>query len=180
MGANLPSIAGEPPATLAAAAARFESLGSVVARSSFYSTEPVGFADQPRFVNAAAKLETDLTPFELLGALLLIEQEFGRNRALSFTNGPRSLDLDILLYGDYVIGGALLEIPHPRLQERAFALVPLNEIAAQAVDPRSGSRVGELLKSLFSVSGNEMDAVVKIEGQEWRGRGAADPDDGER
>src|SRR5271157_4680556 len=125
MGANLPSLAGSPEATLAAVAARLESLGRVTARSSLYSTEPVGYANQPRFLNAAAALDTDLTPFELLGALLLIEEDFGRNRAYSVANGPRTLDLDILLYGDLVIGGSSLVVPHVRLAERAFVLVPL-------------------------------------------------------
>jgi 2-amino-4-hydroxy-6-hydroxymethyldihydropteridine diphosphokinase len=168
MGANLPSIAGPPEATLAAAAARLESLGRVLSRSSLYSTAPVGFADQPRFLNAVAALQIGLTPFELLGALLLIEQDFGRNRAFSIANGPRTLDLDILLYGDFVIGGATLEIPHPRLAERAFVLVPLNEIAPQAVDPRTGNTVSQLLQSLFPSPGNEIDAVVPIQSDLWR------------
>src|ERR1035441_712385 len=112
MGANLPSPAGPPEATLAAAAVRLGSLGRVTARSSLYSTVPVGFADQPRFLNAAAALGTDLTPFELLGALLLTEQNFGRNRANSLANGPRTLDLDILLYSDLVIGGSSLIVTH--------------------------------------------------------------------
>ncbi len=171
MGANLTSAAGPPEATLAAAAARLESLGCVAARSSLYSTAPVGFTDQPRFVNATAALETELTPFELLGAVLLIEQEFGRNRVSSLTNGPRTLDLDILLYGDFVVGGSSLVIPHPRLAERAFVLVPLNEIAPGAVDPRSGYTVSQLIsKFLSSVPspGNEINAVVQIQSDLWR------------
>jgi len=184
LGANLPSPSGPPEATLAAAAARLESLGRVLARSSLYSTTPVGFADQPRFLNAAAALETELTPFELLGALLLIEQDFGRNRAYSLANGPRTLDLDILLYGDFVIGGASLVIPHARLAERAFVLVPLNEIAPHAVDSRSGSTVSQLLGSLVPshgnqpYPGNDIDAVVQIKSELWRPLadfGAADP-----
>ncbi len=99
-------------------------------------------------------MKPSLTPFELLGALLLIEKEFGRNRATSLANGPRTLDLDILLYGDFVVGGSSLVIPHPRLAERAFVLVPLNEIAPQAIDPRTGSTVSQLLKSLFPTTGN--------------------------
>lgn len=174
MGANLPSSAGPPDATLAAAAERLNALGRVIARSSLYSTAPVGYAGQPRFFNAAAGLETDLTPFELLGALLLIEKDFGRNRVRNFQNGPRTLDLDILLYDDFVIGGATLEIPHPRLAERAFVLVPLNEIAPAVADPRTGRSVSELLKSLFPTSGDdphfghEIDAVVQIESEHWR------------
>ncbi|HEX4758019.1 MAG TPA: 2-amino-4-hydroxy-6-hydroxymethyldihydropteridine diphosphokinase [Terracidiphilus sp.] len=174
MGANLPSMIGQPEATLAAAAARLETLGDLVARSSLYSTAPVGYAEQPRFLNAAAALETDLTPFELLGALLLVEQEFGRNRTFSIANGPRTLDLDILLYDDFVIGGATLEIPHPRLAQRAFVLVPLHEIAPQAIDPITGSTVGKLLESLVLSSGNEIDAVVPIQSDVWRSAPSSD------
>lgn len=178
MGANLPSAVGLPDATLAAAAARFDELGRVIARSSLYSTAPVGYAEQPRFFNAAVTLETELTPFELLGALLLIEKDFGRNRVLNMQNGPRTLDLDILLYEDFVIGGATLEIPHPRLTERAFVLVPLNEIAPTAIDPRTRRSVSELLKSLFPVSGYDIDAVVQIKSEHWRScAGAADGDE---
>ena len=180
MGANLPSNAGPPEATLAAAASRLESLGRVAARSSLYSTAPVGFADQPRFVNAVAALETELTPFELLGAVLLIEQEFGRNRISSITNGPRTLDLDILLYGGFVIGGSSLVIPHPRLAERAFVLVPLNEIAPDALDPRSGytvSRLFRMYQSLIPSPGSEIHAVVPITSDQWRPGADYSPDD---
>jgi 2-amino-4-hydroxy-6-hydroxymethyldihydropteridine diphosphokinase len=168
MGANLPSPAGSPEATLAAASARLESLGRVLTRSSLYSTTPVGFVNQPRFLNAAAALETGLTPFELLGAVLLIEKDFGRNRAYSLANGPRTLDLDILLYGDFVIGGSSLVIPHPRLTKRAFVLVPLNEIAPQAIVPCIQNTVAQLLKSLVPGPGNEIDAVIPIQSDLWR------------
>jgi 2-amino-4-hydroxy-6-hydroxymethyldihydropteridine diphosphokinase len=167
MGGNLPSEAGPPEATLTAAVTRLAGLGAVRARSSLYSTTPVGFADQPRFVNAAAVLETTLTPFELLGALLLIEKEFGRNRLSSFANGPRTLDLDVLLYGDFVVGSAVLRIPHPRLAERAFVLVPMAEIAPDAIDPRTGKSISELLRDLAAAPGNDADAVVKIESMIW-------------
>jgi 2-amino-4-hydroxy-6-hydroxymethyldihydropteridine diphosphokinase len=167
MGANLPSPAGPPEATLAAAAARLDALGRLTVRSPLYSTEPVGFADQPRFLNAAVALDTDLTPFELLGALLLIEKDFGRNRVDSLPNGPRTLDLDILLYGDLVIGGASLVIPHARLAERAFVLVPLNEIAPHVLDPRSGVTVSQLLQRLIPSPGNEINAVVPIQSDLW-------------
>jgi 2-amino-4-hydroxy-6-hydroxymethyldihydropteridine diphosphokinase len=168
MGSNLPSSAGPPEATLAAAVERLASLGRVLARSSLYSTTPVGFADQPRFLNAAVALETDLTPFELLGALLLIEKDFGRNRASGVPNGPRTLDLDILLYGDFVIGSSSLIIPHPRLTARAFVLVPVNEIASRALDPRSGTTVSQLLQSLVPIPGNQFDAVVQVKSDLWR------------
>jgi len=167
MGANLPSPAGPPDATLAAAASRLDSLGCVTACSPLYSTEPVGYADQPRFLNAAAALDTDLTPIELLGALLLIEQDFGRNRLFSFANGPRTLDIDILLFGDFVIGGSSLVIPHPRLAERAFVLVPLHEIAPLVVVPRHRATVDQLLKRLLRQSQDHAPSVVAIHDDLW-------------
>jgi 2-amino-4-hydroxy-6-hydroxymethyldihydropteridine diphosphokinase len=174
MGANLPSEAGLPDATLAAAAVRLGELGRVTRRSSIYSTAPVGFTNQPRFLNAVVGLETELTPFELLGALLLIEKDFGRSRIRNLQNAPRTLDLDILLYGDFVIGGATLEVPHPRLAERAFVLVPLNEIAPGAADPRSTRNVSQLLERLFPDSSDDLDAVVQIQSDSWRAGTAAD------
>ena len=165
LGANLPSPAGPPDATLASAAVRLASLGSIAARSSLYSTAPVGLADQPRFLNAVIALETTLTPFELLGAILLIESEFGRDRTASVANGPRTLDLDILLYGDLVLSEARLEIPHPRLAQRAFVLVPLNEIAPNLRDPRSGKSVAQLLAAL--APGTAEPAVLPVESALW-------------
>jgi 2-amino-4-hydroxy-6-hydroxymethyldihydropteridine diphosphokinase len=177
MGGNLPSGAATPEDTLAAAAARLESLGRVTRRSSLYSTEPVGFADQPRFVNAVVALETELEPEALLRGLLAVEQEFGRDRTTGFANGPRTLDLDILLYGDRIVsernGESGLVIPHPRLGERAFVLIPLNEIAPRIVAAGSGSTVSQLLNRLHRNAGNETDAVVPIHSDGWRA-GACD------
>ena len=150
MGGNLASWAGEPEATLAAAALRLESLGRVASRSSLYLTEPVGFAEQPPFVNAVVALATELTPRELLDGLLAIEQEFGRDRASGFANGPRTLDLDILLFGDLTFSEPGLDIPHPRLAERAFVLIPLNEIAPEVVVPGCGEPVAQLVVSQVS------------------------------
>ena len=169
MGGNLASWAGPPEATLAAAALRLESLGSVICRSSLYSTEPVGFATQPRFVNAVAGLETEFEQKELLRGLLAIEKEFGRDRALSIRNGPRTLDLDILLFGDLEISEPRLEIPHPRLAERAFVLVPLNEIAPDAVVPRAGT-VAQLLTNLLEGSQSGANAVVRVHNDAWEVR----------
>ncbi len=165
LGANLPSSAGPREATLIAAAQRLVSLGRVAARSSLYSTAPVGFADQPRFLNAVIALETEMTPRGLLEELLAIEREFGRDRAASIPNGPRTLDLDILLFGDLMVNEPGLEIPHSRLAERAFVLVPLSEIAPQARDPRSGKTVAQLLQSL--AYGLKLDAVARIESDIW-------------
>jgi 2-amino-4-hydroxy-6-hydroxymethyldihydropteridine diphosphokinase len=168
LGANL-SHAGRPPeSTLAAAATRLARIGCVARNSSLYSTRPVGYIDQPRFVNAVVSLETGLAPRSLLAELLNIEQEFGRDRSSGLRNGPRTLDLDILLMGDLVMAEPDLEIPHPRLAERAFVLVPLHEIAPQAIEPRSGKSVAELLERLRANAGDETHAVVPIESGDWR------------
>ncbi len=150
LGANIPSPAGPPDATLAAALQRIASLGAITARSSLYSTAPVGFTDQPRFLNAVITLETGLPPRQLLHALLSIELLFGRDRSVSIPNGPRTLDLDILLYDDLVLTDSALEIPHPRLAERAFVLVPLAEIAPDLPIPPSGLTAARLLADLDS------------------------------
>lgn len=174
MGANLPSNAGAPEATLAAAAERLATLGRIAARSSLYSTAPVGYAAQPRFVNAVVVLATGLTPRALLEALMKIERKFGRDRSAGIANGPRSLDLDILLFDDLVVNEPDLTIPHPRLAERAFVLVPLNEIAPDLRDPRTETSVGELLKSLPSSPYDATQAVVRIQSDLWRaGRGGS-------
>jgi len=167
MGGNVASWAGSPEATLAAAAVRLESLGRVTRRSSLYSTAPVGFAAQPRFVNAVVELETELEPRELLDGLLGIEREFGRDRAAGIKSGPRTLDLDILLLGELEIIEAGVEIPHSRMMERAFVLVPLNEIAAEAVVPGCGETAGQLLAKLLEGSQADFDAVMRIESAAW-------------
>jgi 2-amino-4-hydroxy-6-hydroxymethyldihydropteridine diphosphokinase len=141
----------------------------VICRSSLYSTEPVGFAAQPRFVNAVVALETELEPKELLRSLLAIEKEFGRDRAVGIRNGPRTLDLDILLFGELVIGEPGLEIPHPRLAERAFVLIPLNDIAPDAIVPRAGT-VAQLLDNLLEGSQTSSDAVVRVQCDAWEVR----------
>jgi len=168
MGGNLASWAGTPEATLATAVVRLAYLGRVVGRSSFYSTEPVGIAEQPRFVNAVVALETELEPRQLLSELLAIELEFGRDRSAGITNGPRTLDLDILLFDEVRMNEPGIEIPHPRLAERAFVLIPLCEIAPQATDPRTGKTVTQLLHGLFPNSEGESDAVVQIQWDGWR------------
>jgi 2-amino-4-hydroxy-6-hydroxymethyldihydropteridine diphosphokinase len=176
MGGNLASWAGPPAATLTAAALRLESLGRVTCRSSLYSTEPVGFAEQPRFVNAVVALETKLKPRELLEGLLTLELEFGRERTAGTANGPRTLDLDILLFDDLEISELGLEIPHPRLAERAFALVPLNEIAPQIFHARRGKTVSELLHLLNSSLDPVSHAVVQLQCDGWRsGRDVGGP-----
>ena len=98
----------------------------LIARSSLHRTQPVGYADQPDFVNACALVETSLAPRALLEGLLAIERAHGRERGIP--NGPRTLDLDIVLYGDRVIDEPDLTIPHPRAREREFVLKPLREV----------------------------------------------------
>ena len=110
--------------------------------SSLYRTAPVGFEAQPDFINAVAQIETALEPRALLDALLAIERRHGRVRDVS--NGPRTLDLDIVLYGEVELQEPGLTLPHPRMHERAFVMVPLAEIAPDALVPGRG-RAGELV-----------------------------------
>jgi 2-amino-4-hydroxy-6-hydroxymethyldihydropteridine diphosphokinase len=105
----------------------------VLGVSSLYRSAPVGFAGQPDFINAVVRLQTGLSPHELLDALHVIEQRHGRQR--SVRNAPRTLDLDLLLFGTRVLNEESLTLPHPRMHERAFVLVPLAEIAADVALP---------------------------------------------
>ena len=114
--------------------------------SSLRETDPVGYLDQPRFLNGAARLETELTPRDLLGVLLDVERSLGRVRRGS-RYGPRTIDLDLLLYGDLTIDEPGLTVPHPRLHERRFALEPLHELDPELVVPGRG-RVANLLSKL--------------------------------
>ena len=135
LGANL----GDPAATILAAFAALANLqeSRVVHSSSLYRTAPVGITEQPEFVNAVAELETTLAPEALLDALFDIEERFGRIRAEK--NGPRTLDLDLLLFNDQLIELPRLSLPHPRLHLRAFVLQPLAEIAPNLSIPGRGT-----------------------------------------
>lgn len=108
----------------------------LLAQSAFYRSAPVGYLDQPDFVNAVVKIETDLTPQQLLSALLGIERKHGRER--TFNNAPRTLDLDVLLYGDLQINEPGLTVPHPHMHRRAFVLQPLLELAPDCMIPSLG------------------------------------------
>ena len=147
LGANI----GEPVRQIEAGLAALAALPRtrLVARSSLYRSAPVGYADQPDFVNAVAVIETALAPQALLAALLAIERVHGRVR--EFPNAPRTLDLDILLYGDAVVHEAGLNIPHTRMLERAFVMVPLAEVAPDACVPGHG-RVRDLAGSVDAAS----------------------------
>jgi 2-amino-4-hydroxy-6-hydroxymethyldihydropteridine diphosphokinase len=141
LGANL----GEREPTLRVALARLDAVDGVrvVAVSSFRETEPVGLLDQPRFLNAAAELETTLAPRALLDALLAVERVLGRDRSVEARWGPRTIDLDLLLYGDEEIDEAGLTVPHPRLGERRFVIEPLLEL-----DPELSLPDGRRLRDL--------------------------------
>ncbi len=116
----------------------------VVACSRWFETEPVGAIPQDWFLNGVVGLDTALGPDELLNRCRRIEQDRGRDRAREVPGGPRPLDLDILLYGDRVLDAPDLQIPHPRMTERAFVLIPLDDIAPRAVHPVHNATVSDL------------------------------------
>jgi 2-amino-4-hydroxy-6-hydroxymethyldihydropteridine diphosphokinase len=136
LGANL----GDREASLRTAVDRLAATPGIrlVAASSFRETDPVGFVDQPRFLNGAVAVETDLSPSDLLGALLAVERSLGRTRE-GPRFGPRTIDLDLLVYGDETVEEPGLTVPHPRLAERAFALEPLGELNPGLVIPGLGA-----------------------------------------
>jgi 2-amino-4-hydroxy-6-hydroxymethyldihydropteridine diphosphokinase len=159
LGANL----GDRERTLRSAIAALRQLGTVEAISSFYETAPVGLVEQPDFLNAVVALRTQLPPQELMTALLHIEQQHGRDRSVSVPKGPRTLDLDLLSYGDLVMETPSLTVPHPALAERRFVLIPLAEIAPQWRHPVCGKTAAELLAGLSHDDGESVQTVRKME-----------------
>jgi 2-amino-4-hydroxy-6-hydroxymethyldihydropteridine diphosphokinase len=148
LGSNLESRFGDREANLREAVRRIEGLGEVLAVSSFYDTEPVGYREQPRFLNGALLLRTEKGPQELMRGLLGVERAMGREREGALPKGPRVIDLDLLLYGDWVLWAEDLILPHPRMEKRRFVLEPLAEIAPDWMHPVLGLTVMEMLAQL--------------------------------
>jgi len=161
LGSNL----GDPAKNLGRARRSLVAAGIDIRRASaLYRTEPVGFAAQPWFVNQALEIETALSPWQLLQAAKAIEKRMGRRPAAK--DGPRAIDIDILLAGSAVVRTASLTVPHPRLEMRNFVLIPLAEIAAAAIHPVLKTAIRDLLRA-----SRDRSRVERIEPGADRGTG---------
>lgn len=145
---SLGSNVGDRAANLRDAITRLGELGEVVAASSFYETEPVEFTAQPWFLNCAVKLDTEKMPKQLLSGIFDIEQQMGRRRRREQKKGPRTIDIDILLFGNSIVDTKGLTVPHPAMHERRFVLEPLAEIAADVRHPGFKKTICELRDAL--------------------------------
>lgn len=165
LGSNLASSAGAPAETVRAALGALSAIGTVDAVSSLYRTEPVGYREQPYFINAVARVVTKLEPEPLLAKLLAIERAFGRDRRRGIPKGPRTLDLDLLLVFQNDSGDALvhdspsLKLPHPEIANRRFVLEPLAEVAPELQLPVSGETATQLLEGLLARGGSNEEVV---------------------
>ena len=163
LGSNLASAAGSPTEIVQAAIRALSALGTVVAQSPLYRTAPVGYHEQPYFINAVACLETGLEPEKLLRELLAIERSFGRERRESLPKGPRTLDLDVLLAlessgkgeGEAIVyESPALTLPHPEIAKRSFVLQPLADLAPALLHPVLHKTVRQLLEELSETDGD--------------------------
>ena len=152
LGSNLPSSSGDSAETVRAAMKALAALGSVAAESSLYRTTPVGYREQPDFINAVVALKTELEPESLMRQMIAIERSFGRDRRASVPKGPRTLDLDLLLALDAgdaaVCESDALTLPHAEMAKRRFVLEPLVEIAPKLRHPVLGKTMQELRDEL--------------------------------
>ena len=148
LGSNLAGELGSREATLRAAVFEMERLGSVVSASSLLETAPVGYLEQPAFLNGAVVLNTQVEPLPLLLEMLEIESRLGRDRSHGIAKGPRTLDLDLLLYDELVLTTPALVLPHPEMHLRRFVLEPLAEIAPLWVHPVMHKTMEQLLRAL--------------------------------
>ena len=162
LGANL----GDCAANLRAALDMMRPFAEGMRASPLYRTSPVGFRAQPAFYNAACRFWTRLSPYELMERLLAIEDAVGRHRA--FRNAPRALDLDILMYGELRVNAPPLTLPHPRMRERRFVLLPLADVAPHGPHPSGAAAVREALRRLPR---QRSERIERMETTAWLAQG---------